>query len=236
MNYKKLRKENLDLINDLDYVYYDKAKDLENFFNFKLKTEVDREIVMYDILNMLTNGYRRGEKIENIIGEDIKEFANGVLESYKKPNILEIISDGIMRFSYLIIIYILPTLLFSSIDKSSGSFFNYMVTINMREFIPLGFGLIIGGIFFFILFKFISPIHRKVTYAALGILILALIIVLIIPIKDNDDFFPEFFYRDQIIRMNLISFIIINISLVGIIAYSYFWRNNKIKKSINFIN
>lgn len=236
MNYRKLRKENLDMMADLYEDYYSKAKDLENFFNFKLKTEVDREIVMFDILNMLTDGYKRGEKIENIIGKDIKEFANGVLESYKKPNILEIISDGIMRFSFLFIIYTLSVYYSLIIDKSSGSFFNYMVTINVREFMPLGFGLIIGGMFFFILFKFISPIHRKVSYAVLGILISTIIILLMISIKNDSDFLPEFFYRDQIVKMSLISFIVINISIVGVILASYIWRNNKVNKSINFIN
>ena len=83
MNYLKLKEENQQLTEKLKGDWKSKAFDIKYYLKTKLRLKFRTEIVMNDILNMFLDYQERDEKVSDLVGDDIKEFCDNIIESQR---------------------------------------------------------------------------------------------------------------------------------------------------------
>lgn len=229
MKYSELKKCNSDLKSQLNGDYYSTYKDVEHYLRAKIKSTIDIDIVLYDILNMFLDGQNRGEDISNIV-ENIDDFGREVLKNYTKPSFLSRLISLLYDCSYFILVYfILVIFSLLDLDKSSGNILTYRVNLDLSlQGMVLGF--LIGGIIIFVLNKYTKPSFRK-KYKIIQI-IMSFIVAILIIIFGNIIFNTWFFENPIIINTSLLSLIIISLIIILLVLYVRKLANSKVEKII----
>ncbi|QQK08796.1 hypothetical protein [Miniphocaeibacter halophilus] len=84
MNFKKTEIENNKIINKLTRENYAVYKKIDYYIGLNDGIDKSKLLIKNDIVNMLYDGQNRGDRWEEVIGEDYKAFADAIYESKKK--------------------------------------------------------------------------------------------------------------------------------------------------------
>ncbi|WP_100065350.1 DUF1048 domain-containing protein [Miniphocaeibacter massiliensis] len=219
INYIKLISENIQLKRNLNIEYSEISSDIEFYLRLKLNTYVDMQIIMYDILNMLKEGQEREERPVDIIGVNIKEFCDDVIENYKKSNFKDKIIEIIYNSFLGIATFIITALLFSKIFKSTQVDV-YMILLYI---VPGSILLVLRSI----LKRKIQPSNRKrIKLLMVGIIFVVYVVMGFIVYK---------FVGDWSINLKINYFILTITAIIVILLWiiSHIYINSKIERIIN---
>ncbi|QQK08794.1 DUF1129 family protein [Miniphocaeibacter halophilus] len=229
MKYSELKKCNGDLKFQLNRDYYSTYKDVEHYLRAKIKSSIDVEIILYDILIMFLDGQNRGEDISNIVGS-VDDFGREILKNYPKPSFFSRLISLLYDFSYFILIYFLIVVLsLLDLDKSSGKILTYRVNLDLSLQASL-FGLLLGGLIIFFLNKYTKPSFRK-KYKVIQIIMIFIVLILIVRFR-NVIFNTWFFKNPIIINTSLLSLIVVSLIIIFLVFYIRKLANNKVEKII----
>ncbi|HHX69234.1 MAG: DUF1048 domain-containing protein [Miniphocaeibacter sp.] len=89
MNYKELKNQNEIYFEKLPKEYKEKLVEIGTYLEVNNISIYNIEKIKADIINIMLEGANRGEKVENVIGENNNIFAKEILDNVPKMNFIE---------------------------------------------------------------------------------------------------------------------------------------------------